>query len=755
VRKAIATERSVAEALTYARTEADVHEIIRIASDVYGSIAWRDVGDRPNNHGTIRLGSDPALGVVERLINAQDSMLDLGRQLNPNDNVRSPIEAAQKWFGVPKNGISEMTATQRRELGEKVRVWLDESGDIKRPTIVWEDDGIGQSASEFPRTFMSLNEDNKAKQRWNMGTYGQGGAVTLGFSRATVIYSRRHPDFRGSAPDQVGWTIAMEIETDPEKELLSKWQYLVGADNKVLSLSPDLFAHLEHGSRVTCIAYDLQGWTGPYTTGLWQFLHAAIFEPVLPFLITGRRKKDKQEQYRSRIVIGNTARLDNPERARGDIEVTHKETTHLDLGSKGNVVFRYWVISRPKGSDTKSEPAKGYVRPDSAIALTLFGQRQDTRPRSWIKDHAKLPFIHKNMVVQIKADGLKGEGKRELFASTRERATKSDLQDRIYNYLAKVLHDDEELRRLNFEERERLLRHSTAASSKKVRKRLAQFIKTRMRNLQKPGQGSTDHGRGGARRDRSGGERSARDHDDSQLSKVPTAIRIQRRSMPLNQGGSCWTWVEIDAKNGYLPAHNDSLTVEIGGGDGKVRLVMRSELLGGLSKWTFEADPDAPMCEVAVRVGLMTPNGLLEDSTVLQVTKPPDAAPRKLGTEPETGPEVQWVRKEHWHEHEMTRTSVGRVEDDGEVTIIWVNRHFHLLDRALARRTLTEEQVTTRADRYQFPIAVALWLQHAAIKDADPAPSTSYLTGEMERLAEAVLLAADPDVDVALEQGDE
>lgn len=92
--------------------------------------------------------------------------------------------------------------------------------------------------------------------------------------------------------------------------------------------------------------------------------------------------------------------------------------------------------------------------------------------------------------------------------------------------------------------------------------------------------------------------------------------------------------------------------------------------------------------------------------------------------------------------------------EDEEETIIWVNRNYHLLDTALAGRNLTAEQIETRATRYQFPVACALWLQHADLMDANPRPDEKYAKAEMERLAEAVLLAADPDVDAAFEESE-
>jgi hypothetical protein len=115
------------------------------------------------------------------------------------------------------------------------------------------------------------------------------------------------------------------------------------------------------------------------------------------------------------------------------------------------------------------------------------------------------------------------------------------------------------------------------------------------------------------------------------------------------------------------------------------------------------------------------------------------------------------VPREEWEAHKfgdggetMDKRTVGYVTEDDEETIIWVNRHLEILDKALSASKLTPEAVTTRADRYQYPIACGLWLQHDSEKKAKDKPSEAYRKDELLRLAEAVLTAIDPDVDLAL-----
>lgn len=760
-RKNMATEQGLVHALWNAKTATDIAAIETMAVDLYGEVGTRHVGDRENNIGTIRVGSDPALGVVERITNGIDAMLELGRMRNPGDDPRSPVDAAEAWYGIPRSGVGEMTNAERRSLGEKVVVWLDESGESKRPTVGVSDEGIGISKKMMPETLLSLNESNKVRQMYTMGNYGQGGAVTYGWSQATIIMSRRHPDFLDGESDRVTWTIVREYDTDPEMDINSTYKYLVGSDNQVFDSDPTLFPDFEHGTRIIHIGYDLQGWTGPFTTGLWQFLHAAMFEPVLPFMITGFRTKDadkKGKAYGSRIIIGNAARLNHPERARGDLDVAHADSTNLVLANGlGSVRFSYWVLRRPPGSKSTSDPAAAYVRADSAVSVTLFGQRQDTETRRWLKDKALVPFLFKNMVVQINANGLTARGKREIFSATRERATKSDLKTEIYDRLAEVLRNDDELRRLNHEEKEALLQRSTSASSEKVRKRLARFIKTKLKDRTRPGRGGTESGNEGRKKRRSGGKRSARDTSDANFGSIPTMLRFDRKHIRVNRGAGAITWVEIDAKNGYLPEHDDDLSIVwLGDNAGDhVQIPMRSRLLGGKTRWFFKADSHAVLGKYDLEATLITANGVLSDRISVEIADAPTSKGKKSGSEPDVGPMVEWVRKTEWDAHDMDARTVGYVSEDDEATIIWVNRDFVVLDKALSGRSLTMEQIDTRATRYQFPVACALWLQHDATRDGKKAPSEEYQKAELERMAEAVIVAIDPDVDAAFEESED
>ena len=765
------SDTALAARLQQARTAEDIQKILQLASGTMGSSVV-PVG-RENNIGTIRMASDPGLALIERVTNGIDSLLELAVLLHPGSIPQTP-EAAARLLGVPNGGIQEMSDTERRSLAENLVVTLRESGVKRRPTVCIEDRGVGQHPSQFAKTLLSLNESNKVSKPYTMGTYGQGGSVTFGFSRYTLVLSRRHPDLlEPGQEDLVGWTVVYEEQTDPSKNILPRYVWVVGADGTPFTLPASLFPDLEHGVRVTHVEYDVQSLQGPFTTQMWQFLHAALFEPALPFIVTGDRANDpkrKDGTADTRVVIGNAARLANVAGARGDIMLGAHDAYTIELGEGyGSVTAEYWALVRPEGSTSRGDAADSYVvDANSAVSLTLHGQRQDAERRTWIKDRAKLPFLYKNIVVHINANNLLPLARRELFASTRERATESELRKTIYERIADLLRSSEDLKALNHEEKERLLKRSTAATNDKVRKRLGKFIKSKLAGTAKPaGQGkgagtgpntkggsfagggvtsATGGGGGGG----GGGQAHRRNIDDGQLPNVPTSIAFAQGRVKVRQGHAAYVWVEIDAKNGYLPKHDDDLTIEIdGAGIHGLSLSSRSMLLGGKARWTFLATADAPLGEYKVRVALQTANGELTASMLVDVLPAPEEPSQpKGGADEETGPDVRWITKAEWTE-DFSAQIVGRVTQDDESTIIWVNRDYDLLAKTLASSSLTPDQVQVRADRYQFPVACGLWLQnHEVTNMADP-PEDTYQQRELHRLAEAVLVAMDPDVDLA------
>lgn len=344
----------------------------------------------------MQLASNPYSAIIERVTNANDAMLELEAERNPAVNMpASPRAAATQWFGVPKAGINDLTKDERRSLAENVRVLLDDSGNKTRPTIIVSDNGIGQRPMDFPTTVLSLNKSNKLRKRWLQGAYGQGGSATFRFCDYTIIIGRRAPGLlEDNSEDAVGWTIVWEDKGDPYNDALPMYKYLVGSNREVPTFDPALLDQPEwHGMHVAHIAYELPKYSQAYTqltTGVWGMFHSYLFDPVLPFIVGGRRPADLKAtkakgNESTRVMIGNSARLNNPEGPAGDLVVSYRNTDTFDLskslgGDLGRFRVHLWVVQRDISSDSKREPTASYVGADSAVSMTLYGQRQDSDP---------------------------------------------------------------------------------------------------------------------------------------------------------------------------------------------------------------------------------------------------------------------------------------------------------------------------------------------------------------------------------------
>ena len=104
------------------------------------------------------------------------------------------------------------------------------------------------------------------------------------------------------------------------------------------------------------------------------------------------------------------------------------------------------------------------------------------------------------------------------------------------------------------------------------------------------------------------------------------------------------------------------------------------------------------------------------------------------------------MRRDSWDGLGWDAQTVGEVQVRSDETLILLNRDQRLLERALdMNKKLSKEQIQTRESRYLFPVACGLYEQYEASKDLKDPPSPEYVKGELERLAEAVLLVIDQD----------
>lgn len=721
----------LAETLINAETVTQAQAAISAIERSLGrATTWRPVGDIKFNHGPVQMGVDPATQLIERIINAQEACVELEagrRRVSPN----SPHAAASLFFDVQTGGLSAMKDERGiRALAERtVSVTMAESG-TKQPTIIVQDRGIGQHPTKFASTLLGLHLSDKPSKPYLIGQYGQGGASTLMHSKYTIFVSRRAPDLASGMDDLVGVAVVRFREAEVRG---GTYEYLTKG-NAILAIpavdAPSPFRE-GHGTRVTHIGYNLHGFTSAYRqmkTGLWALLNAALFDPVLPVHIKGKRKvdtrADKGATTTGRIAKGNAAVLsglpnkplaeprgsdDGEEddadeaqdgepglrRRRGGAYLAFRDPTQTlrivdEDGDHGAVRVNIWVLGGTDTTDT-------YVRAEQAVTITLAGQRHGKQGREFLKT-CKLGFLSKRMIVQIEADALTREAKRQAFPSGREQQRNTALTELIFKELAEYLVRHERIRELEDEARAQALANASSRAKESVRKKVAKLMQRHLAGLggaqgraPAPAALSSVGGPAGRTPNLNAKPKPRTPKpppDDSMLAPIPTQMEIANSELTLPVGATTHAILNLNAKNGYLADHGDDLRVEIepvcntgndghplggssggpvdggpagpgeggggagggsGGGGGRgghgIHVKGMGSLQGGRARLVLGSDANAVPGEYAIRVSLVTPGAagtLVAVGTVEVVPAPAVAGGQDLG---EGGtPEIEWYR---------------------------------------------------------------------------------------------------------------
>ena len=743
-------------------TDADeVEDLLADIAKAVGGVTWKPVGGIPNNVHTIEVSTDPALALTERPINGIDALLDLAAR-ERGGTAPTPHVAAQQWYGVSPGGLSATSEEARRKLAEMLQVTMIESGEAQRPTIVIQDRGTGQHPDDFPKTLLSLLESNKKELPHVMGVYNAGGAASYRFASYTVIVSRLAPSLLNGHSDEIGFSVVKYNPLDPDRFKSGTYEYLATKDGSILRLDLAELPELPWGTYVKLIEYELSRYSRAAhepKQSLWHLFHAALPDPALPMRIVERRD-DRFTSVRGverRTVSGLLYLLGRKGTA------DYSDVREIDLGPDlGRVTLRYFVLNEGRDPDA-------YTTPKQGLTITLNGQRQITRDRSWVKRVLDLPFLYKRMVIVVDGTGLTNAAKRLVFASTRESSVDSPEAQEIIDRVVDELDQDENLSELDEQAKQRVLEDAQKTTTKKVKKQLAEQIGAFLRGEFIGGKGGRKRKKRRRRRRRGGPGPTV---DDSAMLEIPDTLKILNDPVRIEAGATSSLRLEINAKNGFLPDHSDALSVVFGSEVAEhVSVASKGRLLGGRVRVTLQSAAEAPITSSTMRVALVVPElGVLltADGTIEVVKREEDDEDdSRSGGEPNI--DVSWVNKDKWTEFtpEWDEQTVGvcniRREDPSDATAItkveWVmNADFAPYSQVIEEKHLGEDALTRFRESYEYPVLLGLFRQRLAEeakeREADDEGRTieipdDYVRGEQARMARAVLMAMEPDIQVA------
>ncbi|NTU22466.1 hypothetical protein HPY28_19270 [Brevibacillus sp. HB1.2] len=453
-----------------ARTDTEVLNVLTLIQTKYSfRTKWRAVGDRENNLATINLGSDPAAGLIERVTNAIDAVIDrrwwdLGQ---PKD-VLSPRSAAELWFNIPGGKLSNIDNFKKdgyRDISRQVSVTLYDSLDPNKPTVDIRDLGTGIKAEEFCQSILSLNASRKLKKMFLAGAFGQGGSTALSYSNYTIIVSRSIFD-----PKIIAATIVRFNPGDIKTDKHGLYEYLVDSKTEypiTFEVEQD-YKEFVCGTLVRHVSMDLGKYKSVMTAqtrSLWYLAHHYLFDPVLPFRIENRRSGSEHD---NRTVGGNSRLLERNE----NVEYQNRATLKF---RSGKVTINWWLLSGE--GDNASNRINQYTTASKPFIITFNGQKQGELPNTIIKNELKLSYLDKYLIVQITCDELDNESRRQLFPSTRESLRDTSILDELKSLVISTLGGDEELHDRNKTRKEKYLKRTDSKALENIRKRLASRVK--------------------------------------------------------------------------------------------------------------------------------------------------------------------------------------------------------------------------------------------------------------------------------------
>ena len=445
-------------------------EVSNIIEDVFLSQGadWRNVGDRDVNWGSLGIGTDPAAGLVERITNSFDAVLEKEMILNPIQHIDSPRMASEKFFNIDKgrlHNIKNPNDKRIEKLKDKVVVAFQDSDNPKKPTVEIRDKGIGLKSEDFKNTILSLNQKNKLNKLHLMGAFGQGGSTSMAFNNYTIIVSKKFS--KNNDNNEVSFTIVRVNEGDLHEDKLAWYEYLVDKSTGNPFYCKDTSSNFEPGTLVRHINMDLPKYSGNTTTAgnsLWYLTHHYLFSPIMPFSI-----KDERKDYDkiNRTITGNSRLLTHSKNTE-----YYNSVEHTFKSGKANI--HYWVLKNE--GDKPRERIKFYTTIRHPIIITFNGQKQGEIDNNIIKNDLKMPYIDRYLIVHLEADKLDNQSLRNLFNTSREQLKKTSVYTELRELIIETLDGDQKLKELNYSRKENYFSASKTDATEKVRVRLAKRV---------------------------------------------------------------------------------------------------------------------------------------------------------------------------------------------------------------------------------------------------------------------------------------
>ena len=420
---------------------------------------WKPYGGKPRNWDRVGVQtSEPVGAFAELLINSIDAILmrkvkEDNLQPRGEGAPKSMLEAIEKFYpSVPEGRIARLKAGELTKIAEQsVLVGVKRATNSRKyPTYTIADFGEGQNAADFPKTLLSLGEDNKegipfVQGRFNMGSTGSitfctRGDIRKGFYKF-ILSKRTLSDSDGNW----GWTLLRTRKVQVGKDLPVVEYFCPGKAiphfrcDEIRAFNHADIGVVAGGTIVKLYEYDIGPSSRAVDLGLAQGLTSSLLECALPIRIYDF---DAQPMDKGRLRQDGIA-----DRTFSGMKVVASDTgENIDLPA-----FRV--------AETEENPSLGKIRIYATgikklsdhmqnypfrCFYTINGQAQ-AKERASILRKANLDDLRNHIIVQVDCNEMDKTAMSTIFKPDRERMNDIELSRELKRLVVAELKADEAL----------------------------------------------------------------------------------------------------------------------------------------------------------------------------------------------------------------------------------------------------------------------------------------------------------------------
>jgi len=447
-----------------ADSETEVNSVI-ISNELFKDPTnWKPYGGIEGNFGTFESQQNhPVPALIEKITNSIDATLIKDCKINgidpkSKDAPKSMSEAVEKFYNVKNGEIGELSNKERRELAENIQILA--TGDKTQPSITIFDSGEGQIPENFVNTFLSLHRGNKANIHFVQGKYNMGstGAVVFcGDKKYQLIASKRNKQLNNNSDSNLGFTLVRKhplTKIDEDNNVKATWYEYFCPHGEIPSFNInelDLGLYNKKfisGSIVKLYSYQLpRGSRSDVTLDLWRDLNQYMYH--LPLPISVYEKRDYKGKTPNKPVLGNRTRItiDSRDKVSKTIQFTIPKESGLGDISIEVIIFN-------------SDVDHGEFIKNKSIIFTQNGQVHGFEGQSFISQSLGFSLLKTTTLIHVDCTNIPTEIRQDLFMSNRTHLKQCPKTEHLLDEVIGLLKKSSELKRLNNERKNSLLRDS-------------------------------------------------------------------------------------------------------------------------------------------------------------------------------------------------------------------------------------------------------------------------------------------------------